>query len=515
MPQETELKLSLLPSDLRRLVAHPLLRGQTPLRQRLLNTYFDTPSLTLMNQRIAVRERRIGRQTLLTVKTAGSTQGGLSRRGEWEGPSRPGALDFAALVDDLALAQTLTGLAWQLAPVFRTDFVRSSWQLTYAGAHIEVALDQGHIAAGHAPGMSGSVLKQPLLELELELQAGPVDALLDLAHTLALGPRSNARQGIWLYPSARSKAERGLDLFLGRRPGPLKAPPIPLTPDLQPVQAFQTAALACLTHWQANIAPWLEDDGLQPIDPEFVHQARVALRRLRTGLRLFAPALPARFAAHWQARWKAAAHALGEARNWDVLASEGWTVWLGPLAEDPELQALFGWVQAQRQQANRRARDTLHQPTHALDLLAFSRAVLALPVSSRQRRSPPLATWALRRLRRQHGKLLAQTRLALREGPEGRHALRIELKKMRYAQEFLAPLLPARRRQDTARLVRAQTLLGEINDLSTAQTLLATCPLAGAARVLAQLETRLNERLQGLPRLEQALLRSREPGEAR
>ncbi|WP_291012224.1 CYTH and CHAD domain-containing protein [Hydrogenophaga sp.] len=512
MSQETELKLSLRPQDVRRLLSHPLLRQQTPERQRLFNTYFDTPQLTLMGQRIAVRERRIGRRTWLTVKTAGSTQGGLSRRGEWEGPTRPGEMDFVTLVDDTHLAQTLSGVARQLTPLFRTDFLRLSWQLEYAGAHIEVALDRGHIAVGHGPDMPTDGLQQKLLELELELKSGPVDALLDLAHTLALGPQGEMKRGLWLYPSARSKAERGLALFLGQQPEPVKAGPVQLTDRLPPVEAFRTTALACLAHWQANVGPWLEGAADQPVDPEFVHQARVALRRLRTGLRLFKPALPPRFFNHWNARWQLTARALGEVRNWDVLATEGWAGWLGPMADNPSLQPVHDWIQTQRQQANQRARSCLHEPAHALDLLAFSQAVLALPTAARPPHSKPLSRWALRRLQGHHRQLLIQTRKALGKGPKGRHALRIALKKLRYAQELLGDLLPERSQRDTARLVKAQSLLGELNDLSTAQALLADCPLDAAATVSTVIDARLKTRLHRLRSLERALLRSRAPG---
>jgi triphosphatase len=88
---ETELKLSLNEADLPRLLAHPLL-ASTGSTQRLLNTYFDTPELALQQRRMAVRERLAGEQWLLTVKTSGQSQNGLSRRQEWEGPTTPGAL---------------------------------------------------------------------------------------------------------------------------------------------------------------------------------------------------------------------------------------------------------------------------------------------------------------------------------------------------------------------------------------------------------------------------------------
>lgn len=147
MAQETELKLLLDAQHLPRLLAHPLLAAQAPRRELLRNTYFDTPSMQLMGQRMAVRERQVDGRTLLTVKTAGHSVDGLSQRNEWEAPTEPGLFDFVALVDDRALADQLTAWARQLVPVFCTDFERRSWLLLHGGAQVEVALDQGFIAA--------------------------------------------------------------------------------------------------------------------------------------------------------------------------------------------------------------------------------------------------------------------------------------------------------------------------------------------------------------------------------
>jgi inorganic triphosphatase YgiF len=199
---ETELKLSLSAPDLPRLLAHPLLT-QTGDTQRLLNTYFDTPELALQQRRMAVRERLAGEQWLLTVKTAGQSQNGLSRRQEWEGPTTPGALQFNTLVDDAALAQDLMTLRPNLRALFCTDFERQRWVITHAGAQIEVALDQGSI---HVPGTD---LSEPLLELELELLSGPEEALMALADVLRQTPQGP----VTLAPSDASKAQRGMALW--------------------------------------------------------------------------------------------------------------------------------------------------------------------------------------------------------------------------------------------------------------------------------------------------------------
>ena len=206
MSQETELKLSLDAADLPRLLSHPLL--SKPLApQHLLNTYFDTPALDLKNRRMAVRERLAGEQWLLTVKTAGRSENGLSRRQEWEGPTTPGALQFDALVDDATLAADLMALRPALQPLFATDFERQRWVLEHDGARIEVALDQGRI---HVPG---TPMNEALLELELELLAGPEAAL----GTLAAALRQTASETIALTPNDTSKAQRGMALWARSR----------------------------------------------------------------------------------------------------------------------------------------------------------------------------------------------------------------------------------------------------------------------------------------------------------
>jgi triphosphatase len=183
-------------------LAHPLLAAPAHV-QRLLNTYFDTPALDLKQRHMAVRERLAGTQWLLTVKTAGKSENGLSCRQEWEGPTTPGALQFDTLVNDATLAADLMALRPNLKPLFCTDFERQRWVVTHDGAQIEVALDQGHI---HVPG---TALQEPLLELELELLSGPESALMALADVLRQTPQGT----VTLTPSDASKAQRGMALW--------------------------------------------------------------------------------------------------------------------------------------------------------------------------------------------------------------------------------------------------------------------------------------------------------------
>ena len=56
---------------------------------------------------------------------------------------------------------------------------------------------------------------------------------------------------------------------------------------MSPQAAFRRIALSCLEHLQRN-----HDGALASDDPEYIHQMRVATRRLRAACALFAPLLP-------------------------------------------------------------------------------------------------------------------------------------------------------------------------------------------------------------------------------
>jgi inorganic triphosphatase YgiF len=485
MARETELKLALARRDLPRLLAHPLLAACAPQRSRLRNTYFDTPDLALLARRMAVRERQVGRQTLLTVKTAGSTAGGLSRRGEWEAPTTAGAFGFATLVDDAALAAWLQARAGRLVPVFRTDFTRRTWLLALGGARIELALDQGTVASDTPHGPR----RQPLLELELELLDGPEDALFALAATLG--------QAVPLYPHATSKAARGYALFAPDRAAPPAPKAARLTAHTDARRAFVDTALGALGQLQAALPQ-------AATDAEALHQARVALRRLRVALGLFAPVLPAPFVAHWRNAWRALARQLGPLRERDVLAQ---ALRAAPLdATDPALARVLQ-RQARGHAAARRAlAAALREPATPALLVDFVRAVLALPAHPESRLDRVARRWWRARRRR----LRAALEGAHAGTPAARHALRLAIKKLRYGLELLDGALPdrlaTRATAAHAALVRAQTVLGRLQDADSARRLLGTPLPAPLERVLAAPQRQALRQLPGaLRRLQQAL----------
>jgi triphosphatase len=447
MALETEIKLSLPATAVRRLPAHPLLAASKPLRQKLVNTYYDTPDRRLQRKRLAVRYRQKGQEWLLTVKSDSPSPGGLAQRSEWEVPGEPGAFDFAH-VDNPKLRRFLEEATPELVPVFTTDFTRSLWQLTpHEGSRIEVALDRGTINAGER--------KENICEVELELLEGDAADLFTAA--LAL------QADLPLHPEGASKAERGYRLANDAKLAPAKAGPVPLTMGMTSVGVFRSTAFSCLSQLQGNERGVRETDA-----PEFIHQARVSIRRLRSAIRLWRPLLPEDYVSNFDPRWRTLANQLGDTRNWDVFITEILPPIVTAFPDHGDVQRLASQARNHLVSCRKAAQAAIKADTYSRLLLEFTAATLALPES----RKPPVTVFAPRSLNKRAKRVAALAAETRDSNPEARHALRVALKRLRYALEFFAPLFPAKRlqryHQGAAGLL---DLLGRMNDATVAEQL--------------------------------------------
>lgn len=458
--RETELKLALPARQVpvfERLMAR---RRSTPQHQQLWTRYFDTPDFALSRRGVAVRIRRAGRRWLQTLKTEGERGGGLSQREEFEVPVARNALDWARF-PPAALAHVPEGLRAQLVPLFETRFKRTAWQVRgQAGARIEVALDVGEVRAG--------ARTLPLCEVELELKSGQPDALIALA--LALTARAHGARLDWL-PLDASKAERGWRLARDER-----AAPVPLAPVLLPrggsvEEGFVAICTACLAQFQANLPGALEDR-----DIEYVHQARVALHRLRVALRLYRRVCPLP-QGELPAGLRALAAALGPVRDWDVLCCVTLPQVAPAFADPAAWQPMMQVVQARRRAARQAMQDAIAQAGPTAWLLAFHRWLAQQAWRSdpaqQAARQEPLQAWAARALQASHKKLVRSARDFAKQSPQQRHALRLWVKRQRYAAEFFETLQGAApRAKYQRRLHELQSSLGHANDVHIARALL-------------------------------------------
>lgn len=214
--------------------------------QKLTNIYYETADNFLRGQDMGLRIRGFDDSYEMTIKTAGKERGGLHQRPEY---------NVAIVAPELALEQFPAdiwpkgcdpkALQQALQPLFRTDFLREKWVVTYGKSEIEIGLDQGEICAGE--------LSEALCEVELELKQGNTEDLLALAHALA--EQGGLRQG------SLSKAARGYHLAQGdvareRRPLSVLKPAAKSSVEQGMCASFELA----LSHWQYHEELWLRGD---------------------------------------------------------------------------------------------------------------------------------------------------------------------------------------------------------------------------------------------------------------
>jgi triphosphatase len=470
---EVELKL-LVPRDaVASLLRHPLLRkGACPVRSRLYSVYYDTPALDLQRHGLTLRVRREGRRWVQTIKGGGQVRGGLHRRAESEIPIKGPAPDLG-LLRDRGLSGVLASaeVRNRLQPIFATDFVRTRRLLRpMPGVRVEASVDRGVIRSGPR--------RAELSELELELKAGAPHHLYDLATGLS--------GEIPLAISNRSKAERGYTLALNRPDTPVKGRPPALGRAMSVHDAFRAVLWAGLFHLQANEAGIAAGR-----DIEYLHQVRVAVRRLRSAMGIFAPLFPDEIlaSARGDLRWLAAR--LGPARDWDVFVTEI----VPAIAVDRGAGDAFDDFEKQCEKLRRAAH---HRARRALCSSRYRRFTLSLAAwLSREdwrrgldRRAlagldapaPGYAASVLdkrRRRARKKGRNLGD--LSSRE----LHRLRIAIKKLRYAADFFSGFYEAAEVRETLkRLARLQDILGAINDAATAARLAGEAGGAAARRLV-------------------------------
>jgi len=445
MAIETELKLALptaAASRLKRIAAGMSGRAQ---QQDLYSIYIDTPGFDLYRRGIALRLRRVGYHWVQTLKAEAAGAGLLAQRPEWETQVAGNAIDLAVLPPEAR--QLLADIAIdRLVPVFLSEFKRSTWVVENDDGRLELALDHGHLVAGEQ--------RLPLSEIELELKSGAPARLFELARRLAAE--------IPLRIEPRSKAMRGYALAGAFEPAPCKAVAVDIRPGMAAGEAWQRMLEAALGQFTANLPGYLESE-----DPEYLHQMRVAIRRLRTVL-AEAPRIGLATPA-WGAAADALMDILSPARDWDVFCEVTLPGVQEGLADPDALAGLTRAAARQRAEARRRVRAALRAPDTLAWLLAASEDLLSPPATA-----VTVDAWAGQALDRRFKTLRQRGKGYARLDGGGRHRLRIAVKKMRYTLEAFAPLHDRRARGLLADLARLQDVLGAANDIVVAHRLLDT-----------------------------------------
>jgi triphosphatase len=466
MQVEREIKFSLTPEAARRVSRH--VRRAGPWRRRMVsNAYYDTANERLRRAGVALRLRRDGKRRLQTLKVE-ADGAGFSTRAEWEVPAPNGRLDVNAFPREEILAATgldVARLARKLRPRFETRFARRSAPVIVDGAtRAEISIDRGYVAAGER--------REPINEVELELKAGEPASLLRYAGQLA--------KPLGLALEFESKAERGYRLVAGQAVPPPRKWRRPKLGELAtPSEAFRAIFGAALTQAGANARGVAYGR-----DPEYLHQMRVGLRRLRSALLAFRDLVPKKAANPLAERLRGLMPDLGAARDWDVFSES--LVRLG--TQEPEraplLAPLLARARAKRTAARRRARITAASPKLQAFLLRALRWVNAAPwKDTAENAEGSLGLFAAAGLERLHARALQEAEDIDWADAERRHRLRIRMKRLRYGCDFFAASFPgAAARPYIKRLAALQDILGELNDIAVARRLVGELARRGSPR---------------------------------
>jgi triphosphatase len=137
------------------------------------------------------------------------------------------------------------------------------------------------------------------------------------AREIELKPAPKLAEDVPLSIGYRAWAGRGYALARGEARSPVKAQHAVLDRGMSVNDAFKAVMWATLVHLRAN-----EPGMLAGRNPEYMHQMRVALRRIRSAFGVFAALFPGPAISSVRNELKWLAANLGTARDWDVFVTE-------------------------------------------------------------------------------------------------------------------------------------------------------------------------------------------------
>jgi len=422
-----------------------------PLKTRsLTDAYLDTADWRMHGARYTLRVRQSDSRAEATMKAydGGADAGGKRSRREITQPlpANPADRSYSMWLraEPGPIADRLAALlgAQPLHALFTIYTDRRVFSLRLGDREMgEIALDRTTVTSGNSEDPAR------LLRVEVETPADLAPEAEPFIDVL--------REACTLQPGGTPKFQWAFGMAGLERPGELPVDPLRLRRKT-PIGEVAVAWIAT----QASLLAAHEAGARLGDDPEALHQMRVATRRLRAALRLFAEVLPPEAATlNTELRWLAGV--LGQVRDLDVQidrlhAQEREPGTLQPLIAHLEQRRfvlrgrLLAALEAERYTALRAGLDALAAVDHAqLPPAAFT------PV---RKAAPALLGRQYRRLRR------AARGLAATSPPEAYHATRIRAKRLRYALDPLASLYGAPAAEALSSLRRAQDILGEYQD---------------------------------------------------
>ncbi|WP_291352223.1 MULTISPECIES: CYTH and CHAD domain-containing protein [unclassified Acinetobacter] len=408
--------------------------------------YYDTPERHLAKKNISLRQRLEDDHWIQTLKAPSDHS---LQRFELEkdlGKIKDPTLDLKIYQSNSQAKQLLQNAlgkqAKNLIVQYETAVQRLVHLVHFNRSEIEVSLDRGEI---HHNDQT-----VPIYEIEFELKQGSIQDLIKFIHPWV------QRYHLWL--DVRSKAQRG-DLLAQNLKNPAAQFASPLQLDQQ--DSTDHVLKQIINNALQHLLPNASVIATAQYDSEHVHQTRVAIRRLRSALRVFDD-WSKDIDADWQEQLTHLFRQLGSTRDRDAL-SEG----LLPQLE----QAGAPLVQLP---------DTPEESSIAIDESLRSSDFVELILNllrfvhqtSTKQKKPQLKKDIAKKLQKMHQQICQDADQFLELDIPSRHRTRKRMKRLRYSVEFVASLYPSKEiKRYLKDLKPAQESLGQYNDLMVAEAL--------------------------------------------
>ncbi|MBW7882734.1 MAG: CHAD domain-containing protein [Caldilineaceae bacterium] len=449
--------------------------------------YLDTPDFGLLRRGYQLRVRRQGTERLATLKGRQLTRApAIADRLEIEEPLLDDEMP-AALADLPApIAQQLVELLASSEPLHTLCVLNQRRRLRLVSSG-DAALGSDRSIIGELSldaiqirqDLAGPVLGHNYA-VEIELAPGADQAELE---TLAATFQATHA----LTPVAGNKLDHALSLISCFEPGA----PLPQ----QGIRPDMHMAEACRLIWRSQLVQILINEAgvRNSDDPEYVHDMRVAIRRIRAAARLYGGYFKQKAIRVFLKRMRHTAKVLGAVRDLDVaiVKLRRYCKKASKHQQAALLHTVEVW-QAQRAEAHKKLvawLDDKRYKRFLADFAAFCAAPGAgvagfAPVPGEELTpfqvrhvTPPMIIGSYARVRGY------ESYFEQGETPatESLHMLRIECKYLRYNLEFVANLLGPEAKRLVADLRWLQDVLGDVNDAVVSKQMVAASGIGGAA----------------------------------
>lgn len=409
-----------------------------------VDSYFDAADWRLFQAGFSLRRRRSGEEYELTLKALGAASAGPIARREISQASADGDIfDGDGPVSNRV--RLVVGRR-SLQRLFDVRTRRRTFAVRRAGDQVAVVeLDETTVAPTTAVP---STFRRVEVEISAGIAAGEVQSFVDaMVEACALTPTSASKYEMGLRAS-------GLDPESALVFGPTERDP-----------ELGTAAFAFAWLRQQWSAFLRHEPGTRLGEGiEALHQMRVATRRLRAAIRVFAPVLPEAFIRlRDELQW--VGHELGAVRDLDVQIEElEARRAAGSWDESSALAPLVAAVDRTRSEERQRLIDLLNSTRYDALVDEFSH-LLRTGAPATDPTMAGVGAFAPAILRQRYRRLRRDIRAlhALSE-PREYHAVRIRAKQLRYSLEIFGEFYGATAQRFAVALKAVQDHFGEHQD---------------------------------------------------